>query len=423
LLTENSERRLLWVSMHLTIACIVAGGLGYVFQILMGRLLADAEFAVFSALNSLSMVFGSPLAALMMLIGRRVASLQATGEDRLLPAMYLFWQTRVAAGSLVAAGLSAGAMQAVQGFVKTGDLAVIWLFWGVVAMNALVFINGAFFQGLQRFGWLSCLTLLIVIVKIAVSASLIAVGDWGVRGALVGMLCAAGMTWAFGWRCLQRDFCKSKPDGPRHSHGFRWAEAAPVLCGTVGFAVLSQIDVPLANRFFEPSVASDYAAAAVLGKAVLYIPGGLALALFPMVAAGESRSESTGFLLRQSLLTTLGICTAIAVGYAVCGNGIINVLYGDRYYDAGNILQWYGFAMIPLAAVGIIKHYSIARGRAIYPSLLCLVALAFAYSVWGVRPTLPEDLIMRVAVSGLIMFLVGIGGSVVWKRFLPRGGE
>ena len=349
--------------MQLTVAAIIAGALGYVFQILMGRLLPDEEFAVFSALNALSMVFGSPLAALVMLIARRVASLQAAGEDGALPAMYGFWQTRVVAVCLVLAGLLAWGMPVVQGFVKTTDVIALWLFFGIVALNALVVVNLAFFQGLHRFGWLSGLAILIVIVKIASSVSLIVVADWGVRGGLAGMLIAAGLTWAFGRGILRRDFANAEPPTENRAHGFPWAEAGPVLSATVGFAVLSQLDVPLANRFFEPSVASAYAAAAVLGKAVLYIPGGLVMALFPMVAANETNEQQrsfSGVLLRQSLLVTLILCGAAAFVYSLAAEPLIHAVYGLRYPQAAGILRLYGWAMVPLSMALVLKHFFIA---------------------------------------------------------------
>ena len=394
--------------MQLTVAAIIAGALGYVFQILMGRLLPDEEFAVFSALNALSMVFGSPLAALVMLIARRVASLQAAGEEGALPAMYGFWQTRVVAVCLVLAGLLAWGMPVVQGFVKTTDVIALWLFFGIVALNALVVVNLAFFQGLHRFGWLSVLAILIVIVKIASSVSLIVVADWGVRGALAGMLIAAGLTWAFGRGILRRDFANVEPPTETRPHGFPWVEAGPVLSATVGFAVLSQLDVPLANRFFEPSVASAYAAAAVLGKAVLYIPGGLVMALFPMVAANETRSESSGRLLRQSLLATLALCGAVVVGYAIFGKQVVSILYGGRYPGAGALLGLYGSAMVPLAIALVMKNFFIASGKKTFSWIVGGSALAFVCGVMFSRPSFPAGVISAVALSALIICSVGV---------------
>ena len=403
--------------MLLTVAAIIAGALGYVFQILMGRLLPDEEFAVFSALNALSMVFGSPLAALVMLIARRVASLQAAGEEGALPAMYRFWQTRVVAVCLVLAGLLAWGMPVVQGFVKTTDVIALWLFFGIVALNALVVVNLAFFQGLHRFGWLSGLAILIVIVKIASSVSLIVVADWGVRGALAGMLIAAGLTWAFGRGILRRDFANVEPPTETRPHGFPWVEAGPVLSATVGFAVLSQLDVPLANRFFEPSVASAYAAAAVLGKAVLYIPGGLVMALFPMVAANETNEQQrsfSGVLLRQSLLVTLILCGAAAFVYSLAAEPLIHAVYGLRYPQAAGILRLYGWAMVPLSMALVLKHFFIASSTVGYSWLVGIAALLLVLLVVTRHP-LPGEILLIVALISCVLC-----GAALWIHTYSR---
>lgn len=410
--------------MQLTLGAIIAGGLGYVFQVLMGRLLVDEEFAVFSSLNALSMVFGSPLAALVMLIARRVASLQAAGEEGALPAIYRFWQTRIVAAGVVLAGLVAWGMPAVVGFVKTTDTVSVWLFIGVVSLNALVVVNLAFLQGLHRFGWLSGLAILIVILKIVSSVSLIVVANWGVRGSLAGMLCAAGTVWAVGVAILQRDFARAEPVPSKEiaKHGFSWREAGPVLSATVGFAVLSQMDVPLANRFFEPGVASAYAAAAVLGKAVLYIPGGLVMALFPMVAANETRSESSGRLLKQSLLVTLVLCGVVVVGYAILGKQVIGVLYGGRYPGAGALLGLYSLAMIPLVIVLVMKNFFIASGRNAFAWAIGASASGFVCGMLLSRPSVPGGVIAAVASFALTACSVGVW-LLMYSNFCRRKVE
>lgn len=391
--------------MLLTLAAIIAGGLGYVFQILMARLLADEGFAIFSALNALSMVFGSPLAALVMLIARRVASLQAAGQEGVLSAMYGFWQTRVIAVCLLLAGLLVWAMPAVQGLVKTADVFVVGLFLGIVAMNALVLINLGFFQGLRRFGWLSGLAILSVTLKIVGSVSLIVLGHWGLRGALAGMLIATGLTWAFSRAILQRNFTQGTALTESHAYGFSWTEAGPVLSATIGFTALSQLDVPLANHFFHPSVASAYAAAAVLGKAVLYIPGGTVTAMLPIVAANELNEQhraNSSVLLRQSLLVTLLLCGAIAIVYTLAAEPLVQVVYGLRYPPAAGILKMYGWAMVPLSLALVLTQFFIARSTGSYCWLVSIAALLLVVLLI-IRHSLPDDILL--AIGGLSCIL------------------
>ena len=402
-----SRNRLLRASSHLTLACLFAGGLGYVFQVLMGRLLRDSDFAVFSSLNSLTMIVGSPLAALMMLIARRVASLNAANATAVFRKLYGYWQTRVLGTSLVLAGILAWAMPQVQAFVKTSDGIAVWLFWGVLTINALVLVNAAFLQGSQQFAWLGGLSVIIVALKIGLACGLIGAADWGLHGALAGMLSAGFIIWIAGLIHLQRTFPPQQDQSGPEAYGFPLHEVVSCLSATVGFAVLSQADVPLANRIFPPEIAASYAAAAVLGKAVLYLPGGIAIALFPMVAANEHCAKSRAHLLSQALTTTLLPCSLAAIVFSTAGDFIIQAAYGHRYPNASAILTMYGWAMVPLALVLVLKNYFIASAKTTRSFLVGSAAL-FLVVLLRYASTSPRTMLSAVGALGIALCVVSL---------------
>ena len=114
-----------------------------------------------------------------------------------------------------------------------------------------------------------------------------------------------------------------------------------ILCATVAFAAMTQLDMVLVKKYFSPEKAGQYAAAAVLGKTILYLPGGLVLALFPLVAKKQAlRSDPTGLLL-QSLAATTLVCLTIALGFNLFSRDLIEIFYGPQYAGFKNIkLVW-----------------------------------------------------------------------------------
>jgi O-antigen/teichoic acid export membrane protein len=92
------------------------------------------------------------------------------------------------------------------------------------------------------------------------------------------------------------------------------------LLAVFAFTPLTQADMVLVNRYFPAQDAAGiYASAAVLGKAVMYIPGAIILALFPMVS-----EQYALFLFHDSLMHivfimltsgTLLLVTGIAIQY------------------------------------------------------------------------------------------------------------
>ena len=61
---------------------LAAGGLGYVYQVLMGRLLTPADFALFTALMALAVICAAPLNALVMLLASCHAARTCGGQGR-----------------------------------------------------------------------------------------------------------------------------------------------------------------------------------------------------------------------------------------------------------------------------------------------------------------------------------------------------
>jgi O-antigen/teichoic acid export membrane protein len=183
-------------------------------------------------------------------------------------------------------------------------------------------------------------------------------------------------------------------------------ESFPILLATISLTAMTQLDMVLVNWFFNPEEAGLYAAASVLGKAVLYLPGGLVVALFPIVAERHAKGGKSLSLFLQASIVTLCSCGLIAFIYWLFGEEIIQFLYGESYIGAGKILSWYGFAILPISIVIVAEQFLIAKGKVLFAWLfLGIVPFQFlAIYNWH------SELWMILAVMcvfGLILLLIG----------------
>jgi O-antigen/teichoic acid export membrane protein len=64
-------------SAWLFVGGIVGGLLGYVFQVLMGRMLSTQEYGLFNAMMAFFIVLGAPLGTLMMVVSRKISEYRA----------------------------------------------------------------------------------------------------------------------------------------------------------------------------------------------------------------------------------------------------------------------------------------------------------------------------------------------------------
>jgi len=396
---EVPSSRLLYASSLLVASGLVAGVLGYVFQITMAQLLKNNEFSLFSTFNALQFILGSPLAALVMLLARRTALLRVDHKSQEILALYNFWQKCIVCCFVFFAFFIFFLTPNLKIWLRCSNTLDIWLFYLGLGFSCLILTNIGIIQGLQRYTWLSALSIVVVFFKLIFCCILISTMQLGVTGALIGILISTSLTWLVGFYLLTRTLSPNKRKNEEIRVTFSWNDFLPVIIANVGFILCTQMDVPIVNYFFESKTSGSFSAAAILGKAILFLPTGIATALFPMVAA-EGDSEGPGNrLLWQSILFTAALTLSTATLYYFYAEQICELLFGNKYPLAGSYLQPYGFMMIPFTLLFVFKNYFIAKGSSLFPCLLGLTS-CLALLLMVVWPKQPFDIIA-------ILFLLG----------------
>jgi O-antigen/teichoic acid export membrane protein len=258
-------------------------------------------------------------------------------------------------------------------YLNLSDVVGFALFQMFLILSIFNAVNSAFFQGLQNFICIAFLGVLAVVLKIFISGGLILAG-LQLNGALLGIVGSLLLVLSIGTVMLINQL----PDADIKVN-FRlrltiFKQSYPVFVAAIATAAMTQLDMVLVNWYFTAKEASLYAAASVLGKAILYLPGGLIVILFPMVSELKARGENGFRIFRQAFIATIICCGAVSTLYFFFSDFIINIFFGQRYDGAGNILKWYGFAILPMTLVLIAEHYLIAKGKVLFAWLFLAVA-------------------------------------------------
>lgn len=413
------QGRLARASAWLFAGSLAAGVMGYVFQVLMGRMLSPAEYGLFTAVMALFAVFAAPLGTLTMVIARKVSEYRACNDSGSIRHFHRSIHVRAAIGGIVVLAGSVAFVPGAQAYLNAPSAAPVYMLALLLVATALPIINNAFLQGLQSFSWLSVSNSLYVLLKIVFSAGLIWTGH-GVSGALGGTVIAAIVTWLFAYWPLQQPLAAGRAAKFETTH-LTIAPAMPVLFANVAFVAMTQLDMVLVNHYFSSREAGLYAAASVLGKAVMYLPGGIALALFPMVAEGHAREENVAGLLLQAFGLTSLLCAAGALFYLGYGEALVVLLYGESYRGAGEILRYFGFAMFPMALVMVAEYFLIAKGQVLFAYLFLAVAPLQVLAIHYWHDSL-QQVVMIIGVSGSVLAIAGY--AWLWRALAgaPRGG-
>lgn len=403
------------ISFWMLVVSLISGLLGYIYQIQIARLLNLSDFAIFSALMGLGAFMSSPLSTILMLVARRVAILKASNNFYELRKM--FWRLNLNALFVSAALLFVIFfwLDDLQRYLKITSFHPIYLFLAYVLFSGFHQIGSGFLQGGQFYRWISVLTILGFMLKIVFSWTFIGSGQ-GLEGAILAIAITIIFIWALGFWAVLKKFPKENKSLHFKKHKVSILEALPLLVATVMFSAMTQLDLVLVNWYFPSEKAGLYAAASVMGKAALYISSGLVIALYPMVATNHSKKMQSSHLLFFSLTFSFLLSGGIALFYWFFGDVIIKLIFGQGYYEAGDILRWYGFAIMPMSLIVVAEHFLMAKGKNFFAWLFLLMAPIQIYLISKWHDEL-FNVLTIMGFCGIIFMIFGLVIMIIKKDF------
>jgi O-antigen/teichoic acid export membrane protein len=387
---------------------ILGGLLGYVFQILMGRLLTPKDFALFGALMGISAFVLSPLGALVMIVSKKVSIFIV--NNQLIELLIYYNKINILSLKIVLFSLIMVSLffNEFQNFFKLTEILPFIFFVSLIFFAVLQAINNAFLQGKKLFYLLGGIGLFGVIIKILISAILIVIG-MDLNGVFVGVIVSMFIVWFLSGRFIIDRAPLVKLQLPDiKNQGLNFKIILPVMLANVAFVMMTQLDVVLVNYYFDSDLAGEYAAASVLGKAVLYLPGGLVTVLYPMVVEQHAMSKASSHLLFQAVSATMFACSLAALIYWFFGPALVNFFYGGKYILAGKYLSLYGFAILPMALVMVAEHFLIAKGRVLFAWIFLIIAPLQLLAINFYHQDI-ESVIYIIAAGGVFMCIIGYG--------------
>lgn len=395
---------------------VVSGMLGYVFQILMGRILGVDGYASLSTLLAVYTLFTTPLATLMMVISKKVSEYQAQNDVKSLSHFFL---SNIAYSGLLGIFVLIiffVFLSEIQKYLKLNNPMPVFLLALLIVVTFFPTINNAFMQGMEKFKAYSILGFLSVFFKIILSGIFVWAG-YGVTGAIGGIIISYLIILILGYFCLSRIFIGPNKNLNIRSH-LKFSGVFPVFIANLAFIMMTQLDILVVNYFFTAKEAGAYAAASVLGKAVMYLPGGISLAMFPMVAKNNTIKISSSHLLLQAIKLTSLLCILGGVFYFFYGEYIIIRLYGVNYAEAGIVLKYYGLAIFPMALVMVAEQFLIAKGRILFAYLFAVIAPLQLLAIYYFHQTLLM-IVSIIAISGFLTAALGYG--MLWRSLRKTG--
>ena len=392
----------------------VAGGmLGYLFQIIMGRMLSVSEYGIFSALMAALVVIGVPMLTLSMIITRQVSAYRLKKDKNILGYLFYWFNKKIFLFGVALTIIVVLNINSLQYFLAIEKNTHLYLLLIILLIAFPQSINNGYLQGLQYFKWLSFSGVLATLLKIIMAVILVNFG-LGVDGALGGIIFSTLVILIITFFVIRPSLRKNNSSFSGSKKNLLFKYAIPVLFANIAFALMTQADMVLVKHFFSEQDAGIYAAASILGKAVLYLPGAFAIALFPMVAENHAFGKSSRNLFLQAIGLTAFLNLIGSLFYYFLADHIILLSYGSDYKEASSILKYFGFAVLPMSLIMVAEYFLIAMGRVLFAYLFIVVAPFQLIAIYYNHNTM-LSVVVIMFVSGAILAIAGYG--LLWKEF------
>lgn len=395
----------------LVLAGIMGGILGYAFQIAMGRLLSAADYGRLNALMSLLMILAVPLGTVAMVITRRFAEYRVSGDWLALTSLYWYVHRQVALFGIAGGVILLVMTPLIQTYTHISSPKALLWFIAVLFFSLFPIISHSLLQGMQNFRWLALAGLQQNLSKFLLPLLLVGYFGLGINGSLAGLAATSVLSWWVAFLLARRYLVNNaRLVVPLAT----WRSSLPVLLANICFAAMTQLDMTLVNYYFPGELSGNYAAAAVLGKSVLYLPGGIAAALFPMVAENQARGQSSANLFLTAVTLTGLLSAVVAVFFYTFSDPLLALFFGSKYEYAPEVLRYFGFAILPMALVLVAEYFLIAKGRVFFAYLFMIAAPFQIVAIHFYHSSLVQ---VVAIVAGCGGSLAVMGYTMIWREY------
>lgn len=389
--------------MFLFLAFMIGNISAYFFQFYMSRKLSIEDFGMFNSLMSLSAIVSVPAGTISLVMARYTSKFHALQEIGKIK--YLFCNAYI---KLLLAGITGIVIvtclsKYIGNFLNIhANLPIILV--GISLLLSLILpINLGLLQGLQRFGYLGMNGSISGLFRLAFGILFIHIG-LRVNGAILAGIAPSFIMILITW--YPAKFLLSK--AIRHDKEKYTKEillySLPVTMANLCFSGLINIDLVLVKHFFSPEDTGNYAATAILGRSIFYLPGAIILAMFPMVSESHTLNKDTYGLLNKALLFTLILSGLGLVIFFVFPSQVMGLLMGEKFVETAPLLRIFGLAMLPFALLNILINFNLARHRVNFVYALAVGCLLEVLLIYTYHNSLIQIIYILMG-SGVLLFM------------------
>jgi O-antigen/teichoic acid export membrane protein len=360
---------------------VVANVFNYLFYMLIGRRAGVVVYGEVTSLLSALLVVGAPATVGQLIFARVAAGLDATGDKASLRRLGDVATIRTAAAGLVLVVLVVLAREPIARFFNLNETAPVVATGFALAMFFVTYVQRGVLQGAHLFHNFSASLALESIIKVVLGVSL--VGRFGATGALAGVAASLVVAAAYNLFCFHRRFGSGRARIPIERQALLRIVSGVGL-GQLTLTILTFYDVPLVKHAFDARSAGMYAAAALVGRAVIGACVFVPTIVLPKASARLAAGRSALPLLLAAVGIALSVVVVAVAAGAIAPAFVVTTIAGQAFAAAAPLVVLYAVASgaLSLATVVAAYNFGLHRYDFVVPAFAAACAEITTLALW-----------------------------------------
>ncbi|MCX6895079.1 MAG: hypothetical protein NTZ16_06180, partial [Verrucomicrobia bacterium] len=366
------------------------------------RRMPKEEYGVFTTLLQVVSLMGIPAVGLQSIFAQQAAGAMTPEHERelagvfrgVLRGTFFIWLAMTAAALVFSPQICAA--------LKISNPAALWVtvVIGLLALWRPV-IQGVL-QGRQNFLWLGGTNIFDGIGRFTGVCIIVGLLSNYAAGGMLGVLAGSAMAMAVGgWFC--RDSLRG--EAAPTEWGAWLGRVAPLTLGMGVGTFMLAADMIFVQRFFSKEQTGFYAAAGMIGRALVYLTGPIAAVMFPKLARSKATGEKS-----NALALALGVTALAGAGAAVMCTLFptlpIRIIYDQTFLEhSAPLVPWFAWCMLPLTLASVLINSLMAQSQFKAVPWLVLVAAGYGGTLY-LRHESFTQVIQTIGIFGLLLLAV-----------------
>jgi O-antigen/teichoic acid export membrane protein len=396
------------------IAGVASGAMMYLVHPIIARELPKGEYGVFTTLLQVIALMGIPAVGLQPVIAQQAAAAITEEQQRVVASefrgifrgIFFIWLAMVVLLAVFWQSALAGLQ--IENSAALGIAVVVSL---VSMWNPLI---GGILQGRQNFFWMGWTNILNGASRFGLICLIIVILHGWAAGAMVAVLLGVVASCGIGlWRIW--DVWKIPSVRVTWRNWLR--RVVPLTLGLGAAMFMLSADMIFTQNFFPREQTGFYAAAGMVGRALIFFTQPLTLVMFPKLARSAATGEKSNALL-LALGATVMAGSVAAIGCTLFPTLPLLVVGGKSFLVVAPLVPWFAWCMLPLTLSNVLISSLMARSRFAAVPWLVLVAVGYgvALALVGRHAGALTDTLtgLRMMIQTLGVFNLVLFGVCAW---------